>query len=109
MNNWACIRCVVATVLLTSAAATARPWLRRSARWCRRAATEATPLRPQGLAATHQVSLGVAPLAEQVVINACQAHARVVIRAGAPQLLNGDIEVEKNRPASIVANHALHP
>jgi hypothetical protein len=43
------------------------------------------------------------------VVDARQANARVVIRAGTTQLLQGVVEVEKNRTPGLIPDHALHP
>src|SRR4029450_1188092 len=49
------------------------------------------------------------PLAEQVVVNASQLHDRRMRRDVARELLNGYVEIEQQRPAAVIANHALNP
>src|SRR4029450_8257202 len=49
------------------------------------------------------------PLAEQVVGNASQLHDRRMRRDVARELLNGYGEIEQQRPAAVIANHALNP
>src|SRR5687767_7255367 len=49
------------------------------------------------------------PLAEKIVVHASQLHDGWVRGDVARQLLDGYIEIEQQRTAAVVANHALDP
>src|SRR5215213_10518718 len=49
------------------------------------------------------------PLAEQVVVDACQLDRRRVAGQLAVHALDGRIEVEQQRPLAVVPDHALDP
>src|SRR5690606_21657257 len=55
-------------------------------------------------------SLDVGPHAQQIVIGAGQGDDRAVVLADlGRELLNGNVHLEQQTPASIVAHHALYP
>src|SRR5262245_32448439 len=56
------------------------------------------------------IYLKVRPIADQIVVNAGQAHAgRILHAALARELLNGLVEVEQQGARAVIADHALQP
>src|SRR5215469_10718954 len=54
-------------------------------------------------------ALGVSPLAQKIVVDTGQPHARIMVCAGSTELLQRIVEVEQNRAPGLIPDHALHP